>query len=203
MNRIIQSPLTVVVLSSVMFFLTMFVVLSSTSWGPITPVKPESLMAEDDPSWKFRNPEIDQWVASIKEERDALAVREQELKEWETRLQAESQEIAGITQAVSKAQSEYDQRVVLFRDQEKDNIKKQVKVVSGMSPDGAATMLAQMSDVEVIKLLFAMKNDVAAAILDAMSKSGFAQAKRAALLAQRLKDVLPTNATNTTTNASP
>jgi flagellar motility protein MotE (MotC chaperone) len=203
MNRIIQSPLTVIVLSGVMFFLTMFAVLSSTHWGPVAAAKSEAQSADDDPSWKFRNPELDQWVAGLKEERDALAVREQELKDWETRLKVESQEIAGITQAVSKAQAEYDRRVILFQNQEKDNIKKQVKVVSGMSPDGAATMLAEMSDGEVIKLLFAMKNDVSSAILDAISKSGPFQAKRAALLAQRLKDVLPTNATNTTANVSP
>lgn len=202
MNRLLQSPLTVILVAGLMFFLTLFLTLNATHFGAVELVK-EALSPSDDPSWKFRNPEMDQWIAQIKSERDELAVRAQELKDWEARLTVESREISTITQAVSKAQGEYDRRVLLFKEQEKDNIKKQLKVVSGMSPDGAATMLGEMADGEVTKLLYSMKPDISAAILDAMSKAGSAQAKRAAGLAQRLKDVLPMAATNLTANASP
>ena len=203
MNRIIQSPLTVILAAGLMFFLTMFLVLSSTHFGAVAGADKATISPSDDPSWMFRNPELDQWIAQIKAERDALAVQSQELKDWEARLTVESHEIAGITQAVSKAQIDYDQRVIAFRDQEKENIKKQIKVVSGMSPDGAAIMLGEMGDGEVTKLLYSMKTDIAGAILDAMSKAGPVQAKRAAALAQRLKDVMPNPTTNLTANASP
>ena len=91
-----------------------------------------------------------------------------------------------------------------FKDQEAVNAKKQVKVIADMSPEGAAAMLNEISDDETTKLLYLMKTDVSGPILDAMSKLGPVQAKRAATLAERLKDVLPASATNSlSSNATP
>jgi flagellar motility protein MotE (MotC chaperone) len=93
--------------------------------------------------------------------------------------------------------------VLQFKEQEKDNVKRQLKVVADMSPDGAATMFNAMSDDEVTKLLYLMKPDVSAPILDAMNRKGDAFAARAAALANRLKDVLSVPATNNLANATP
>ena len=51
-------------------------------------------------------------MSQIKAEREALAVREQQLKDWESRLAAESREIAAVTQAITRTQQEFDKRVV-------------------------------------------------------------------------------------------
>ena len=118
------------------------------------------------------------------------------MKEWEAQLNAQGKELSTVTHAVSNVQAAFDKRVVLFTEQEKENAKKQVKVIAGMSPDGAAAMLGEMSDTEITKLLYAMKNDLAGGILDAMSKQGQPQAKRAATLAQKLKAVMNAPATN-------
>ncbi len=186
----------------VMFFLTMFLLLHALPLGVVTAAAKEAQMAEDDPSWKFHNPDIDQWVSQIKAERDALAVRDQQLKDWEARLTTESREIAVVTQAVSRTQAEFDKRVLQFTDQQKDNVKKQLKVISDMTPDGAAAMLNEMPDDEVARLLYMLKADVSGAILDAMSKAGGVTARRAAALTERIKDILPASATtNPTTNA--
>lgn len=179
-----------------MFFLTMFVQLRLTPLGTVNAGAKAPLQAEDDPSWKFHNPDIDQWVSQIKSERDALAVREQQLKDWETRLAVEAKEIAAVTQAVTRTQNEFDHRVVQFSDQQKENVKKQLKLIADMTPDGAAAMLMQMSDDDVARLLYSLKADVSGGILDAMSRSGNAAAKRAATLTQRIKDILPPPATN-------
>jgi flagellar motility protein MotE (MotC chaperone) len=183
-----------------MFFGTMFFLLRTLPLGQLAPTAASPLKsADDDPSWKFHNPEIDQWVSQIKSERESLATREQELKEWEARLAAESREIAAVTQAVTRTQADFDKRVVLFTDQEKDNIKKQLKVITDMSPDGACAMLNEMPDEEVALMLYTMKADVAGAILDAMSKLGGPSAKRAAALAEKIKSILPAPATNNIT----
>jgi flagellar motility protein MotE (MotC chaperone) len=204
MNRLLQSPVTVVIVAALMFFITMFAVISSRPLGQVTMAAKAPLRAEDDPSWKFHNPDIDQWVSQMKDERDAMAVREQNLKEWEARLTAESREISAVTQAVSRTQAEFDKRILLFTEQQKDNAKKQLKVIADMSPDGAAAMLNEMPDDEAAQLLYSMKADVSGAILDAMSKAGGAPARRAAALTERIKDILPLNATNNlTANASP
>lgn len=200
MTRILQNPATVLVAAFLMFFGPMFILLRTLPLGHVAlaaegPVK----SAEDDPSWKFRNPEIDQWISQIKEERYSLDTREQELKEWEARLAAESREIAAVTQAVTKTQADFDKRVLLFTDQQQDNSKREQKLITDMSPDGAIAMLSAMPDDEVAQLLYTMKPDASAAILDAMSKLGAAQARRAAVITGRMMDVLPMPSTNNLT----
>jgi flagellar motility protein MotE (MotC chaperone) len=201
MNRILQSAGTVVLLGGVIFFLTMFAVFRSVHLGSLSAPAKATVAAEDNPSWKYRNPEIDQWISQIKEERESLALRTEQLKEWEARLAAESKDIAAVTQTVSQLQADFDKRVLQFKEQEKDNLKKQIKVVADMTPDGAATMFNEMTDDEVAKILYMMKPDISAPILDAMSRQGQAHAARAAILANRLKDVLTVPATNTLANA--
>lgn len=196
MNKIIQSPATVLLLGGIIFFATMFAVISGVHFGAVNAPEKAAVSASDDPSWKFHNPEMDQWVTQMKDEREALTLRAQQLKEWEAQLNAQGKELSTVTRAVSNVQAQFDKRVVLFTEQEKENAKKQVKVIAGMTPDGAAAMLGEMSDPEVTKLLYAMKNDLAGGILDAISKQGPVQAKRAALLAQKLKDVMNAPATN-------
>jgi flagellar motility protein MotE (MotC chaperone) len=79
--------------------------------------------------------------------------------------------------------------VVRFKAQETDNVKHQAKLIAAMSPEGAVSMFGQMDDDDVVRILFVMKPDEASAILDSLSKSG--EAKRAALLTERLHQVLP------------
>lgn len=195
MVRILQSSAAVLAVACVLFFLTIFLMLRLLPLGQVQPAARESLTAEDDPSWRFHNPDIDQWISQIKSERDSLAVREQQLKEWEARLAAESREIAAITQAVARVQTNFDKHVITFSDQQKDNVKKQLKVISDMTPDGAVAMLNEMPDEEVARTLYSLKPDVSGAILDSMSKMGGPSAKRAASLTEQIKNILPvTNA---------
>ncbi len=199
MPRILQSPVTVAVVASLAFFITLFLLLRPLSLGTAMSPARETVTADDDPSWKFHNPDIDQWVAQIKSERDALAVREQQLKDWEARLASESREIATVTQTVTRTQQEFDKRVVLFSGQEKDNVKKQIKVIADMTPDGAVAMMNEMPDDEVVRLLYTLKPDISGAILDSMSKINPDSAKRAATLTEKIRAILPTPATNNLT----
>jgi flagellar motility protein MotE (MotC chaperone) len=196
--------MTVVLAGGLMFFFTMFATLKMIHFDGVKLAAAEPLAADDNPSWKFRNPEFDQWVSQIKDERAALALREEQLKDWETRLTAENREISTVTQTVTKLQNDFDQRVLQFKDQEAANAKKQIKVIADMSPEGAAAMLNQLSDDDATKLLYLMRPDISGPILDAMCKLGTSQARRAALITERLKEVLPNSATNSlSSNASP
>jgi flagellar motility protein MotE (MotC chaperone) len=178
--------MTVVLAGGLMFFFTMFATLKMIHFDGVKLAAAEPLAADDNPSWKFRNPEFDQF------------------KDWETRLTAENREISTVTQTVTKLQNDFDQRVLQFKDQEAANAKKQIKVIADMSPEGAAAMLNQLSDDDATKLLYLMRPDISGPILDAMCKLGTSQARRAALITERLKEVLPNSATNSlSSNASP
>jgi flagellar motility protein MotE (MotC chaperone) len=154
-----------------------------------------TLTPDNDPSWKFKNPEFEQWVAELKMEKSDLDTRSQQLQQLETRLAAQQQEFTTATQSVYQLQSEFDRNVIRIKSQEVQNLNKQAKIIAGMSPEGAASLIGQMPDDDVARLLATMKTDEASLVLDAMSKLGRPEAKRAADLTARLRMVLPPDAT--------
>lgn len=198
MIRIFQSSWFAALAGSVLYLATTVFVLNPSKFAGFQQSSPD-FSAEDDPSWRFRNPEFNQWVSQIKSEKEKLDLREQHLAELQARLDAEVQEISTVTQAVAQLQESFDKNVIRFKAQESDNIKHQAKLIASMSPEGAMAMMAQMPDDDAVRILFTMKTDEASIILDSMSKKGDEQAKRAALLTQRLHQVLsPVPATAST-----
>jgi len=188
MIRVLQSGWFAALIGCVLYLGVTVFVLSPSKFAGAQFMKPD-YSAEDDPSWRFRNPEFNEWVSQIQNEKSRLDLREQQLNEWQTRINTELQEMSLVTQTVWQLQSEFDTNIVRFKAQELDNVKHQAKLIAAMSPEGAVSMFGQMSDDDVVRILFVMKPDEASAILDTLSKSG--EAKRAALLTERLHQVLP------------
>jgi flagellar motility protein MotE (MotC chaperone) len=145
----------------------------------------------DDPSWRFRNPEIDEWVAEMKREKTALALREQQLKDLQVRLQSDRQELNTATQTVYQLQAEFDKNVLRIKDQEVENLKRQAKILSTMSPDAAASLVKEMPEDDSVRILFTMKVDDASVILENLSKLGKSEAQLAATITERTQKVLP------------
>lgn len=140
-----------------------------------------------DASWNFWNPEVDQLIADLQVQKRTLASREQELGDWAGRLEVERQEISAITQTVARLQQDFDQQVVRVRETETTNLKKLAKIYSAMSPEGATTILKELPDEQVVKILMFMKDTETAPILELLAKQGQGEAKRAALITERLR----------------
>jgi flagellar motility protein MotE (MotC chaperone) len=191
MTRILQSSWFAVLIGGVLYLAATVLVLPPAKFAGWRPAGPANRSADDDPSWRFRNPEFNQWVAQIKEEKDTLALREQNLTELQNRLSAERQEIMTVTQTVAQLQFAFDQNVIRFSSQEMENVRHQAKLIAAMSPAGAAAMIAEMPDDDVVRILFTMKTDEASAILDNLSTRGKDDARRAAALTVRIHQILP------------
>jgi flagellar motility protein MotE (MotC chaperone) len=190
MTRLLRSSWFIALVSCVLYLATTAALIRPESVGELPATQAASRSANDDPSWRFRNPEFEQWIAELKSERAALETRAQQLKELQTRLDAERQEVLAYTQVVHQLQVEFDKNVIRLKEQSADNIKRQVKIIAGMSPEGAANMLNEMPDDEIVHVLFLLKPDQASPILDAMSKMGKAEAKRAAVFTEQLRKVV-------------
>ena len=190
MMRLFQSSWFVALAGCLLYLATTVLVFDSAEFSP-PPVEADDLSATDDPSWRFHNPEFDQWLSQIKIQKENLDAREQRLNELQTRLNVELQEISAATQTVSQLQAAFDKNVILFKTQEAANLKKQVKLITSMSPEGAVAMLGEMPDETAVRLLFSMKSDDASQILDALSKKNQAGARRAADLTEQLHRILP------------
>jgi len=197
MIRVLQSGWFIAFTGCALYLGTTAVVLRPSRFAGLQFIQPD-YAAEDDPSWRFHNPEFNEWIAQFQNEKAGLDLRAQQLDEWQTRLNLELQEVSVATQTVAQLQSSFDQYVIRFKAQEADNVKHQAKLIAAMSPEGAVALLGQMSNNDVVRILFTMKPEEASLILDELSKMGVDQAKRAAQLTQRLHQVLPEPAPPTT-----
>jgi len=144
----------------------------------------------DGPSWTFQNPEMTQLLAELKNEREALRVRASQLDELEARLQAERKEIYAVTQAVYQVRADLDKVVTRVSEEEAVNLKKLAKVYTTMSPEGAARILKEMDDDQVVKILTLMRGAEPAPILENLGQGSKEDARRAAMLSNRLRLVL-------------
>lgn len=198
--KFLQSTWMICLLATLTYLGTTAAVLSSVQLEAEAPVEEETevqkLQPGNDPSWKFHNPEFEQWVTDLRNEKAALEVRKAQLTEWETRLLAERQELSSVTQKVAQLQAEFEKNVVRLKDQEGKNLKRQAKAVAEMAPDTAAKMLGQMTDDDIVRLFSAMKNEQVTLLLETLSKQSLGQTRRAAAITERMRHLLPENATN-------
>ena len=138
-------------------------------------------------SWTFKNPDLDQMIAELKLEKEALSVRELHLKDLEARLASERQEISVVTDVVGRVQKEFDEAIVLIKQEEIPNLKKLAKIHAAMSPDGSANILKEQTDDEVLKVLFYLKPGETGPILEALGRIGKSDAQRTAKLTECLR----------------
>jgi flagellar motility protein MotE (MotC chaperone) len=144
-------------------------------------------IAKAGPSWTFDNPEMSQLVAELKDEREALRVRASQLNELEARLHAERKEIYAVTQAVYLLRTDLDTVVTRVSEEEAVNVKKLGKVYSTMSPEGAARILKEMDDDQLVKILALMKGSESAPILESLGQGNKDDSRRAATISNRLR----------------
>jgi flagellar motility protein MotE (MotC chaperone) len=182
--RFLQSKWAVVLIGVTCYLLTT-VCLWRWPEPPAAPAAPAQ--AKEVPSWDFKNPEMDQLVAELKAEKEAVAQRTKLLDDLAVRLQTERLELIAITQQVERLQKEFDRNVVRVREEEAANLKKLAKIYAAMTPEGAGTILKEMTDDAIVKILLFMKDSETAPLLESLAKPADANAKRAAQISERLR----------------
>ena len=143
------------------------------------------------PSWNFKNAEVEQLVADLREQSDRLADRQRELDEFAARLEAERQEILSVTQTVSRLEQEFDRNVARIGTEEAANLKKLAKLYSAMTPEAASAILKELPDEQIVKIMSYMNDSDKAGILEGFSKTDEKSSKRVAQISERMRLVLP------------
>lgn len=190
MIKLLLSPMGTAVVSVLVYAGATFAFWKTPAIPPPAPVVDpvaEAKAAARGPSWNFINPEADQLIVELQEEKKAMAKREQELNDLQARLQSEQSELSLVTQSVRQLQMDFDQNVLQISSEETVNLKKLAKVYSDMEPASAAKILEEMTDDSIIKIMVFMKDIETASIFEALAKQGQPESKRAAMLSERLR----------------
>jgi len=188
--KFIQSKLFAAVLGSVIFMLTT-AYLTTQSLTPVPPAEGEGSHAQKPnskgASWAFFNPELDQIIAELRSERDAVAARDKQLNEVAARLHAERAELDEALKTLKKLQQQVDRDVFRIKEDEAANLKRLAKMYSSMDPGGAAKILRELDDIVVVKILGLMKDAETGLVLEAMARLGPAETRRAAAISESLR----------------
>lgn len=139
------------------------------------------------PSWEFVNPELDEMVAELKQQKEDIAAEKKTLLELSERIRTERQELIQMTQQVHRIQQEIDQTIIRVRDEEAANLAKLSKTYSAMDPANAALVMKGLDDISLVKVLLVMKETAAAPIIEQIAQKSDADAKRMALVSERLR----------------
>jgi flagellar motility protein MotE (MotC chaperone) len=188
MLKLLQSSATSMAIGGIVFLLTIASLLQKPLAAANKPQADEEAPHVD--FWERHNPEVDQLIQELQKEKKDLTKREAELRELETRLQAERSEINQVTQRVAQLQIEFDQNVTRIKEDEMPNLKKLARMYSSMSPAGVSAILKELDDQTVVKILTLMKEEESAPLLDAMAREGDAQTKRAANISEALRKTI-------------
>lgn len=188
--KLLQSKLFAALLGSTLFLLTT-AFLTIGGLAPASPDEHEDIgelgANTKGPSWSFFNPELDQFVAELKAEKDAAVAKEMQLNELAARLRTERAELDEALKGIKKIQSQVDRDVFRIKEDEAANLKRLAKMYASMEPASAAKILRELDDVVVVKSLALMKEPEAALVLEAFSKLGEAETRHAAALAEYLR----------------
>lgn len=139
------------------------------------------------PSWEFVNPELDEMVAELKQQKEDVAAEKKLLLELSERIRTERQELIQMTQQVHRIQQEIDQAIIRVRDDEAANLTKLAKTYGEMTPEGAAMVMKGLDDISLVKVLLVMKEKSSAPIIEMIANGNPVDAKRMALVSERLR----------------
>lgn len=193
MKKLLTSGWVIPIVGALLYLGTTFVLLDPKALKFPTPAAVAAHEPDQEESplastqWDFSAPELDRLIREVKEEKLRLATRETQLNEFAARIAAERAELVTVTQEVYRLQTEFNKVVTYVTQQEAEIQRRQAKVFSAMSPEDAARVLQEMPDDRIVRLLMFMKEEELAKILATLAKPGPENARRAALLSERLR----------------
>lgn len=192
--QILGKPWFIAVLGLILAVGTQFIALK-LSWNEIFPEQKQQALvvkreAPEPFAWGFSSDSILTLKQELENRIAALDVREQNLAAYEGRLEADRLEIEDIKEQVERMRDELMEGVVKLETDEQDNLKRLAKTYSALTPEAAVSIFRELDDSTVVKILFFMKTDVVAAILQEMTTAnGVAaeQVRRAAKISDMLR----------------
>ena len=139
------------------------------------------------PSWLFQNAELDEIVKELKRQKAAVSEKEAQLAEWEARLKSERSELDQVLKNVKTLQEDFDKRILTVKEEEKTNLKRLARTYAAMEPLSAATIMRELEDAVIVKILLFMEESQSAPILETFAKQTEVEAKRAASISEALR----------------
>lgn len=140
--------------------------------------------------WDFWTIEIENLASELKDDREKMKKRIQELDQREARIVAGEKELAKARADIAAMRKEISDRVVEMGTDEAVNLRKLSQTYANLTPAAVVAIVREMDDNTAVKILALMKPDVVGPIFEEMTKTAATDgtlAKRAAILSEKLR----------------
>ncbi|AOS45113.1 hypothetical protein Verru16b_02189 [Lacunisphaera limnophila] len=194
MNKVIANPAFVAVLgilSGTLMGLGWFLRAGELLMTQLMATIPAPVVVEGKAQgWDFWTIEIEGLSSELKEERARLRSQAETLNQRAARLASEQQELSKIRTDIEGMRAEIARKVIEITADEARNLKSLAATYATLSPAAAVSILREMDDTTVVKILSLMKSDVVGPIFEQMAITpgpDGTMAKRAAALSEKLR----------------
>lgn len=141
--------------------------------------------------WDFWTIEIENLSSELKEDRDRLKKRMQEIDQREARVTASEKELAKARTDIEAIRKDISDRVIEMSADETVNLRKLSQTYANLTPRAVVAIIREMDDTTAVKILAQMKPDVVGPIFEEMTKNAAADgnpmARRAAILSEKIR----------------
>ena len=208
MKKLLTSSLAIALLGSLSFWGVFFLVLHqevtneafvsslrSAAQGPDSP-EAQSKKAKDFASWNYTNPDINELTRQIKDKKDELDRREEELEKLRERIAKEQADLQDTTNLIHALRVDIDRIFNRVSNAEKANMAKIVTIYQKMERPLAAKMLYNLEDeAEIAMILQELKEAEVSGIIKEWLKDdkegGDKKLKRAHKVLKLYQKVIP------------
>ena len=108
-------------------------------------------------------------------------------------MTAEQQELEKTRKQIEALRAAIDERLIEVTEGEVANLRKLALTYGALTPKSAVAIFREMDDTTLVKLFSLMKPDIVGPIFEEMGKQSASDAKRAALLSERLRMIKNAN----------
>jgi flagellar motility protein MotE (MotC chaperone) len=109
-------------------------------------------------------------TSSLRQREAAVAVRERELAAREELVRELEIEVEGKLSRLIELQKDIQEKLTVLKEAEDQNFRNLVRVYSAMKPSSVTLLLNQMEDAAAVRILRAMKVEMAAKIIPKLDK---------------------------------
>ena len=196
MKKLLSSKATMVILGGLLYIgVTMLCLYNSR--GKFKPAqKVETTGKEITPvlegaSWDYKNPELDALIRELKDRKDKIKEKEEDLAAWELRLEKEMESVSSITNRMELLQRKFEKSATKLTANEEENIKRLLDLFKTLEPEQIGTILEPMADEKIAKIFRLLKPAEVGPVVELWLSKGGENEKRIHDILKTYQGIIP------------
>lgn len=196
MKDLLSSKVTMVILGGLLYIgVTMLCLYNSReSFKPAQKTEataPGITPVLEGASWDYKNPELDALIRELKDRKNKIKEKEEDLAAWELRLEKEMESVSSITNRMELLQRQFEKSSTTLTENEEENIKRLLDLFKTLEPEQIGTILEPMADDKIAKIFRLLKPTEVGPVVELWLSKGGENEKRIHDILKTYQGIIP------------